>query len=1486
MESIAHSRQPNKVSAAFSKKSNGNHGGLPAKGLYDDVYGGPPKFGVNSLSPRFEDYGEIFGSFHTARTSSIPILDLPLVDENEVFFDIRSSAFDYGEVFGGYNGLDFAVSYEDLFHQPNVRDDASSEEAWTPEETDSISGESDRSGNNQSMSRGYPYHSVDGDTEFNISYHRVDGTGNGGILKGKTHIAEPQPLHGFTLVFDEATPMHSIDPSMQFPDDINLDVDLTTEKERENQLGKTSHPPDRTSGKQTFGDDLQLHDEDSRSGSHSREAFMSVTDINLRTRPSQVPPPSRPPPLLDVKKGHTADFHLNSEPVAAKGIPGDSSPPFFDVEVDMNSSAAASAATMKEAVHRVETKLRGAKELKEKKKEDFDSSVKISCDVKNIEGSRNITRSSSLKDERIQGASDGRHRKMKIPITDERQKTMKVVVETPDSLLRDRPLHMFEKSTEEKRINESRSSQESDRSAGAGTWKEETEFFELVGTEESPSVFQSVNHSKSLAKDVRTHENEWEANLQDESKMLRAIEEKCQLDEYKKKSKAAKEACELDKIIRSKASREDQKQKEHVKKGKLRKFSEQEENEHTRITHQHEKTEKKLTDVYQSGNSENTSQTQHKEVQQAKGEKLKEVDRFDEVHVMRLKEGEKKLKEADKQRDNVKKQKQAGKVKENDDRERKAFALGKGEAAEKQTNSMDVEENDGKLREAVIEDIKRKESCQREHEKSLKQTELVQQKEQKEAHEREDIEKILNGACRKEGEEGPKQTLEENNGKRPKEALDLEVNQIRLRETVGQERNDKRVKEAYERIHHKNTLEEACDACNGYEIESELQEADGIEGVQNVLNQGLEQDKNCGILEEAQSKEEIESPSNWEFDVGGSEATLNEDSHHVHSKKVPKSVDGDERDKELDKSLEQMEGNEDGESMKFAEEVDEILKTECDPNHLEAQSASNHEECIEKPEESQQSPAGHVIGRTKTECKVGEKKLEQVRMENLMANKDSREPEMSPGDAEHIGTKSGKVDDCVMNDDEVGFGSQETGVDKIKTASQQDTNRSNVDGKSAHEWNERGKDNQHVKISLHQQESKDKVSSTYPNPWDQKGRNTGSAKPATVLEVGNQKSTSQVHVGQSTEKKEKNINETRISEESDAERMRRERELERDRLRKIEEERQREREREKDRMAVDKAMLEAEREREREKDRMAVDRATLQARDRAFAETRDRADRAAFERATAEARQRALSEARERLEKACAEARDNKASAEARLKAERAAVERATAEARERAMEKAKAERAAFESRERLERSVSDTFATSFRSSGRQGFSLSDAQDSQFQNFSSSAGSRHPYSSVHACSFSERSEGGEGESAQRCRARLERYRRTAERAARALEEKNMRDLLAQKEQAERNRLAETLDAEVRRWSSGKEGNLRALLSTLQYILGPDSGWQPIPLTEVITSAAVKKAYRKATLCVHPDKLQQRGASIQHKYICEKVFDLLKEAWNKFNSEER
>ncbi|KQK08881.1 uncharacterized protein LOC100831536 isoform X2 [Brachypodium distachyon] len=289
---------------------------------------------------------------------------------------------------------------------------------------------------------------------------------------------------------------------------------------------------------------------------------------------------------------------------------------------------------------------------------------------------------------------------------------------------------------------------------------------------------------------------------------------------------------------------------------------------------------------------------------------------------------------------------------------------------------------------------------------------------------------------------------------------------------------------------------------------------------------------------------------------------------------------------------------------------------------------------------------------------------------------------------------------------------------------------------------------------------------------------------------------------------------------------------------------------------------EKERERERTKDRLAVQRATREAHERAFADARSKAERIALERITS-SRQRASAKAHEKEEKASSEATTVKASREARIKAERAAVERATAEARDRAIEKAKA---AADAKERMEK---------FRSSFKDGCKATN-QDTQFQKAASNNYGR----STDSCDQDE------FESALRHKARSERHQRTAERAEKALAEKNMRDMLVQREQAEKHRLAEFLDPEVKRWSNGKEGNLRALLSTLQYILGSDSGWQPVPLTDLITAAGVKKAYRKATLCVHPDKLQQRGATIRQKYICEKVFDLLKEAWNKFNSAER
>ncbi|KAL4572304.1 hypothetical protein LXL04_019076 [Taraxacum kok-saghyz] len=354
---------------------------------------------------------------------------------------------------------------------------------------------------------------------------------------------------------------------------------------------------------------------------------------------------------------------------------------------------------------------------------------------------------------------------------------------------------------------------------------------------------------------------------------------------------------------------------------------------------------------------------------------------------------------------------------------------------------------------------------------------------------------------------------------------------------------------------------------------------------------------------------------------------------------------------------------------------------------------------------------------------------------------------------------------------------------------------------------------------------------------------------------------------------------------------------------------------------------------EREKARQAVERATREARERAASGARERAsaearlksERAAVQRAQAEARERAAIDARERAERAAAEARERaneaaaekkagvaRAEADAKRRAERAAVERVAAEARERAAVDARDRAAAARmSQQKNENDLDSFFGTGAsrpnsaprprttasvsididgvsiiesggenrrgQEGGQRTWNSSAGVSSNMKKASSSTNIVDDLSSIFgaAPSSSGMFQDVEGETEERRRARLERQQRTQERAAKALAEKNNRDLQTQRDQEEKNRLSETLDIEIKRWAAGKEGNLRALLSTLQYVLWPGCGWQPVSLTDLITGANVKKAYRKATLCIHPDKVQQKGANIQQKYVAEKVFDLLK-----------
>ncbi|XP_023760052.1 auxilin-related protein 2 isoform X1 [Lactuca sativa] len=300
---------------------------------------------------------------------------------------------------------------------------------------------------------------------------------------------------------------------------------------------------------------------------------------------------------------------------------------------------------------------------------------------------------------------------------------------------------------------------------------------------------------------------------------------------------------------------------------------------------------------------------------------------------------------------------------------------------------------------------------------------------------------------------------------------------------------------------------------------------------------------------------------------------------------------------------------------------------------------------------------------------------------------------------------------------------------------------------------------------------------------------------------------------------------------------------------------------------------------EREKGKQAVERATREARERAATEARLKMERAAVQRAQAEARERAATDAREK-EKAAVEARKGGAQ-------ERTAASRIN------------------------QQKMDDEFESFFSSGSRSSSAPKRGQQGAHTNIKKSSVTVSVADDLSSmCGGGKIQVEVEGESEERRRARLEREQRTQERTVKALAEKNERDLQSQREQEERHvsillfnniyllcliyflniniisqRIGGALDTEIKRWAAGREGNLRALLSSLQYVLWPECGWQAVSLTDLITGANVKKAYRKATLCIHPDKVQQKGATLQQKYVAEKVFDILKEAWNKFNSEE-
>ncbi|KAJ1967642.1 auxilin-like clathrin-binding protein required for normal clathrin function [Dispira parvispora] len=103
------------------------------------------------------------------------------------------------------------------------------------------------------------------------------------------------------------------------------------------------------------------------------------------------------------------------------------------------------------------------------------------------------------------------------------------------------------------------------------------------------------------------------------------------------------------------------------------------------------------------------------------------------------------------------------------------------------------------------------------------------------------------------------------------------------------------------------------------------------------------------------------------------------------------------------------------------------------------------------------------------------------------------------------------------------------------------------------------------------------------------------------------------------------------------------------------------------------------------------------------------------------------------------------------------------------------------------------------------------------------------------------------------------------------------------EDNQRHQLKDSVDFRLAQWQQGKEGNLRALLASVDTLLWPELAWKKVGLHELVSSAQVKRAYLRAISKVHPDKLKPQE-TVERCMLANGIFSSLNDAWFTFKSQ--
>ncbi|KAI9277543.1 hypothetical protein BY458DRAFT_453088 [Sporodiniella umbellata] len=108
-------------------------------------------------------------------------------------------------------------------------------------------------------------------------------------------------------------------------------------------------------------------------------------------------------------------------------------------------------------------------------------------------------------------------------------------------------------------------------------------------------------------------------------------------------------------------------------------------------------------------------------------------------------------------------------------------------------------------------------------------------------------------------------------------------------------------------------------------------------------------------------------------------------------------------------------------------------------------------------------------------------------------------------------------------------------------------------------------------------------------------------------------------------------------------------------------------------------------------------------------------------------------------------------------------------------------------------------------------------------------------------------------------------------ASKAVQAMRAREKKKEREDLERLEKTDAVNTQLAHWKSGKENNLRALLSSLETILWSSVVWKPVTMADLLQPRQCKVTYMKAIAKVHPDKLSSQ-ATVEQRLLASESMD--------------